>query len=142
MAEPGADPIAEAFDLFNEAHRRGDEADREDLVRLWDPEVRHVSRFAELEGREYVGYEGLEEFLAESHEQFERFELSLERVVGEGDRRVAIYTVDALTRDTRTPLKQRLGMEIELRDGRWYRSRVHADPREALNASGLDPDLA
>jgi ketosteroid isomerase-like protein len=130
--------IAEVFDLYNEYFREG-ELEREQLVRHWDPEVRHVTRFSALEGRAYEGYDGLQQFLAESREQFERFDVSLERVVGEDDHRVAIYLVDALTRDTQIPIEQRLGMEIELRGDRLYRTKVHADPREALEAAGLDP---
>jgi len=136
--DDGARLIAEVFDLYNEYFAAGDLA-QEELARYWDPEINHVTRFAALEGRAYVGYDGLRQFLSESREQFERFDVSLERVLGEGDRRVAIYTVDALTRDTRVPIEQRLGMEVELRDGRLYRTKVHADPRDALVAIGLDP---
>jgi ketosteroid isomerase-like protein len=136
--DAGAALIIEVFDLFNEYFREGN-LDQETLVRLWDPEVRHVTRFAALEGRAYEGYDGLQQFLAESREQFERFDVGLERVIGEGDHRVAIYTVDALTRDTQIPIEQRLGMEVQLRDGRLYRTKVYADPREALAAAGLDP---
>jgi ketosteroid isomerase-like protein len=128
--------IARAFDLFNEYFHGGD-VDREKLARVWDPDVRHVTRFAALEGREYQGHDGLEEFLAESREQFERFDVGLERVAGEGDHRVAIYAVDALTRDTRIPIQQRLGMTVEFRDRRIWRTKVYADPREALEAAGL-----
>jgi ketosteroid isomerase-like protein len=134
--DTGAALIARVFDLFNEYFRSG-ELDREELARFWDPDGQHVTRFAALEGRTYEGYDGLEQFLAESREQFERFDVGLEQVVGDGDRRVAIYTVDALTRDTQMPLEQRLGMEIELRDGRLYRTKVYADPRDALEAAGL-----
>jgi ketosteroid isomerase-like protein len=133
--------IAEAFDLYNEYFDQGG-LEHEQLTRVWDPEVRHVTRFAALEGRAYDGYDGLQWFLVESRENFERFEVNLERVVGEGDHRVAIYTVDALTRDTRVPIEQRLGMEVQLRDGRLYRTKVYADPREALEAAGLDASLA
>jgi hypothetical protein len=93
-ADPEAPAIEELFELFN----RGT-IHRPELERLCDPEVRHVTRFAALEGREF----------------------------------------DALTRETQIPIQQRLGMQVELRDGRPYRTRVHADPREALEASGLDP---
>ena len=133
--------IAEAFDIFNRSYRQ-DDPDRDELARVWDPDVRHVTRFAALEGRAYEGYAGLEQFLAESRAQFERFDVSLERVVGEGDRRVAIYTANALSRETQVPIGQRLGMEIELRGGRIYRTTVYADPREALEAAGLDASLA
>jgi ketosteroid isomerase-like protein len=128
--------IAEVFDLFNEYFRTGD-LDRDELARFWDPEAEHVSRFAALEGRAYQGYDGLEQFLAESREQFERFTVTLERVVGDGDRRVAVYRADALSRDTQIPIEQRLGMTMELRDGRVHRTRVYADPREAFEAAGL-----
>jgi ketosteroid isomerase-like protein len=139
MAEdPGAALIAELFDLFNEANRSG-EFDRARVERCWHAEGRHVTRFAALEGRAFEGHDGIEEFLRESREQFERFEVRLERVMGEGARRVAIYTVDAITRDARVPMSQRLGMDIELRDGRAWRTTVHADPRSALQAAGLDP---
>jgi ketosteroid isomerase-like protein len=139
--DDGAAQIAAAFDLFNDYFRSG-ELDRDELARLFEPDVHHVSRFAALEGRAYEGYDGLAQFLAEMREQFEQFDISLERVVGEGDERVAIYTVDALTHDTRIPIEQRLGMEIRLRGGRLQRTNVHADPRQALAAAGLDTDLA
>jgi ketosteroid isomerase-like protein len=134
--DSGSALIAELFDFFNDANRSG-EFDRAKLERLWHPEGRHVTRFAALEGRAFEGWDGIEEFFRESRGQFERFEVRLERVVGEGTRRVAIYTVDALTRDTQVPIAQRLGMEIELRDGLAWRTTVHADPRTALEAAGL-----
>ena len=136
--DPGAALIAEVFDLYNEYFRTG-EIDRAQLQTFWHPDGRHVTRFAALEGRTYDGYEGIEQFIAESREQFERFDVVLERVAGEGDHKAAVYKVDALTRETGIPIEQRLGMEIELRDGRLYRTRVHADPREAFEAVGLDP---
>jgi ketosteroid isomerase-like protein len=136
--DAGAAQIAASFDLYNAAYREGS-VDREELGRIFDPDAHHETRFAALEGRAYDGYEGLEQFLAESRVQFERFDVSLERVVGDGDHRVAIYTAQALTHETRIPIEQRLGMEIELRDGRLYRTKVYADPREALEAAGLDP---
>jgi ketosteroid isomerase-like protein len=139
--DSGAALIREAFDLFNRAQPEG-RVDREELVRAWDPDVRHVTRFTALEGRGYEGYEGLEEFIAESHQQFERFDVRLERILGDGDSRVAIYTADALTRETGVPIEQRLAMTVELRDGRLYRTKVYVDPREALQESGLDPALA
>ncbi len=129
--------IAGVFDLYSESFRSG-EVDSAELARLFHPEGTHVTRFAALEGRVYEGHDGIACFVAESREQFERFDVSLERVVGEGDHRVAVYTVDALTRETRVPIAQRLGMEIELRDDRIYRTRVHADPQDALAAVGLD----
>jgi ketosteroid isomerase-like protein len=134
--DAGSRLIAEVFDLYNEYFREGD-LDRETLERLWDPEVQHVTRFAALEGRAYEGYDGLQQFLAESREQFERFDVRLEQVVGDGDHRVAVYTADAVTRDTGIAIEQRLGMEVEIRDGRLYRTKVHADPRDALEAAGL-----
>jgi ketosteroid isomerase-like protein len=134
--DSGAALIAEAFELFNRAQPQG-RIDREELVRVWDPDVRHVTRFTALEGRAYDGYGGLEEFIAESHQQFERFEVRLEQVLGAGDRRAAIYMADALTRDTGVPIEQRLAMTVELRDGRLYRTEVYVDPREALETSGL-----
>ena len=136
VADDAAALISGTFDLFNDAHVRG-EVSRTDLERIWDPEAHHETRFTALEGRAYEGYDGLEQFLGEAREQFERFQVELERLVGQGDRRVAIYTADALTRDTQIPIKQRLGMTIELRDGRLYRTKVYADPREALEAFGL-----
>jgi ketosteroid isomerase-like protein len=136
VADDAAALISGTFDLFNDAHVRG-EVSRADLERSWDPEAHHETRFTALEGRAYEGYDGLEQFLGEAREQFERFQVELERLVGQGDRRVAIYTADALTRDTQIPIKQRLGMTIELRDRRLYRTKVYADPREALEAFGL-----
>jgi ketosteroid isomerase-like protein len=136
VADDAAALISGTFDLFNDAHVRG-EVGRADLERIWDPEAHHETRFTALEGRAYEGYDGLEQFLGEAREQFERFQVELERLVGQGDRRVAIYTADALTRDTQIPIKQRLGMTIELRDGRLYRTKVYADPREALEAFGF-----
>jgi ketosteroid isomerase-like protein len=135
--DPAATTIAEVFELFDR-----EVVGREDLERLCDPDIRHITRFAALEGREYRGYQGIEEFLADSRRQFERFHVEIGRIVGEGDRRVAVYHVEALTRDTRVPISQRLGMEIELRSGRLWRTKVYADPREALEAAGLDPSLA
>ena len=136
VADDAAALISETFDLFNDAHVRG-EVNRTDLERIWDPEAHHETRFTALEGRAYEGYDGLEEFIGEAREQFDRFQVKLERLVGEGDRRVAIYTADALTRDTQIPIKQRLGMTMELRDGRLYQTKVYADPSEALEAFGL-----
>ena len=135
--DPGARLIAEVFDLYNEAHLRG-EVNRADLERIWDPQAHHESRFSALEGRAYEGYDGLEQFIGEAGEQFERFHVALEQILGEGERRVAIYTADALTRDTQIPIKQRLGMTVEIEDGRLRRTKVFADPREALEAFGLD----
>jgi ketosteroid isomerase-like protein len=139
--DPAAALIAESFDLYNGAFRTGEIA-REDIERIWAPDGRHVTRFAALEGRAYEGHDGVEQFLRESREQFERFEVTLERIVGDGERRVVIYAVDALTRDTKIPLAQRLGMEVELRNGRMWRTKVHADPRDALAAAGFRADTA
>ena len=40
----------EAFDLYNRYFDQGG-LEREQLSRVWDPEVQHVTRFAALEGR-------------------------------------------------------------------------------------------
>ena len=106
---------------------------------FWNPDLTMVTRFAALEGREYRGYGGLRQFLADSHDQFERFDVDLERLAGSGDTRVAVYRASALTRDTAMTIEQRLGMRIGLRDGKVSEARVFADPEEALRAAGLEP---
>jgi ketosteroid isomerase-like protein len=138
MSAGNTDQIPELFDFFNKAFQSG-EVDRKMLTRFWNPDARLITRFAALEGRSYEGLDGLIAFITESRRQFERFEVRLERVAGDGDRRVAVYRVDALTSDTQVPIEQRLGMQLEFREGRIQLAKVFADPREALEAFGFDP---
>jgi ketosteroid isomerase-like protein len=103
---------------------------------VWD-----MSTFAGWpEKKHYPGAAGVEEFLSGWLEPWDDWRLELEelRPAGE-DRVVAICRQYGRSSATRLETEMRFAQVWTLRDGRYTRMEMYAQPVEALRATGLEP---
>jgi ketosteroid isomerase-like protein len=88
----------------------------------------------------YRGREGFDEFMRTWTEDFEDFELNLEKLIDVGDDRVVgLYHHKAIGKASGVPVELHQGLVYELAEGRVIRCRNYGDHASALKAVGLDP---
>jgi ketosteroid isomerase-like protein len=89
-------------------------------------------------GETYRGFEGYRRAVATFTEPFEEMIYELERIVGAGDRVVAIYRVRATARHTGITFDLRPAYVLSFRGARIAHMRAFLDPDTALKAVGLE----
>jgi ketosteroid isomerase-like protein len=88
--------------------------------------------------RSYVGQEGFAEFMRLWTEDFERFELRLERLVDAGDDRVVgLFHHTAIGKASGVPVELHQGLVYDLEGGQVIRCRNYGNHAGALEAAGL-----
>jgi ketosteroid isomerase-like protein len=89
-------------------------------------------------GETYRGFEGYRRAVATFTEPFEEMIYDLQRLVGSGDRVVAIYRGRATARHTGIKFDQQAAYVLSYLGGRIAHVRAYLDPDEALKAAGLE----
>ena len=122
----------EAWSL--EGWQRGEVVD----VSLLDPDVTYEdTTLPDHVGETYRGPEGVARAVSRWFEPFAEITISLERIVGEGDRLVSIHVVRTTARHTGTEFESALAYAWTLRDGKVIHFKSFWDPQQALDAAGL-----
>jgi ketosteroid isomerase-like protein len=124
-----------------EAIKRGIEAynagDLDGLIATADPEVRFTPMRKLLEGGEYIGHEGLRQFVADMDEEWAERGLDVEELRDLGDRVLVLGDWHAIGRDTGTQIRYPVAWLCEMKGGRLLRMRAYSDRRQALAEAGL-----
>jgi ketosteroid isomerase-like protein len=106
---------------------------------LLDPDVTYEDTILpDHVGETYRGPEGVARAVARWLEPFAEIKISLERIVGEGDRLVSIHVVRTTARHTGIEFESALAYSWTLRDGKVVHFKSFWDPHEALADLGLD----
>jgi ketosteroid isomerase-like protein len=86
----------------------------------------------------YTGKAGLRRLLREIREVWDEFRVTPERFIDAGDRVVVIEAIRGRGRSSNVPVESRSASVWTLRDGQIIHMKATHDPREALEAVGLE----
>lgn len=86
----------------------------------------------------YTGEVGLRRLIREIREVWDEFRVTPERFVDAGDRVVVIEAIRGRGRTSNVPVESRSASIWTLRDGQIVHMKTSYDPREALEAVGLE----
>ena len=131
MPEQNVEVVRRAFEAFNERDARA-------LIRLCHPKVEFRSSL-DAEGALYQGPSGVAEYFADLADAFnEEWRAAAEEFrVAPNDSVVLIVRLIGSGRLSGVPIERRIAHVWQLRDGLLWRGHVYLDPREALEAMGL-----
>jgi ketosteroid isomerase-like protein len=133
VAESPEQRIRQIWARWNE----GDRTVREDELH---PDVELHSQFSRVDGRPFVGYDGIHEWMATIDEQFSSWQLSIETVDEQPDERLLVLGwVDLVARTSGVGMRQPVAWLIEFEDDRirrWQTWFSHDDARAATQAGG------
>lgn len=143
MSQDNVDIVREAMALADEA-RNADlsEPARDALIGRFTNLVATDAQF-DMSGRVfnpdvYTGKAGLRRLLREIREVWDEFRVTPERFVDAGDRVVVIEAIRGRGRSSNVPVESRSASIWTLRDGQIIHMKTSYDPREALEAAGLE----
>jgi ketosteroid isomerase-like protein len=85
----------------------------------------------------YAGAEGVQRFLDDWTGVWDHWEVEIEELHDVGEKVVAILRQRGRSKMSRTLVEGSIGQVWTLRDGKGARMDMYSDPREALNAVGL-----
>ena len=128
----------EAFKRAVAATNRGDV---EAVLRELHPEVEFHAFLEELlggEGRVYWGHAGVHEFFRDFNESFDQLHWEYPDIRDLGDRVLAIGTFRARGRGSGAEAETPLGLLVDFKDGVGTVVLSTANPRDALEAAGLE----
>jgi ketosteroid isomerase-like protein len=125
------DIVRATIDAFN---REGVEA----ALVYFDPEVEWVGPPEWLEKHLYKGHDGIREIAGVWGENFDEYNLDMEKVIDAGDNHVvALVLQRGLIKGGGGPIEGRIGYDWEVRDGKGVRVQVYFSWEEALQAAGV-----
>jgi ketosteroid isomerase-like protein len=130
MSEENADQARRGYDAFN---RR----DLDALLALMDPEVVFTTRFAQMEGIQYRGHDGVREWWEDLLAILPDISIQVLGMRDLGDHEVATLRLRGHGVDSGVPFEETLWAVSEWRHGKvvwWQTCRSEAD---ALEAAGL-----
>jgi len=130
MSQENVEIALAAVDAWN----RGD---REAWMALWDEEAEFYPLRAQLEGEAYWGHDGLERFLTEMAEQWEKVRFEIDETRDAGEQVVGIGRFRARGRASGIDLTVPLGVLTRVRRGKIVYTRFFSEPSDALEAAGL-----
>ena len=111
--------------------------DPDAMARDWHPEgTFEPASVAPVEGRSYVGADGIRTFLNEYAETWEESRLDYAEFIDLGERVLALGRLEVRHRDTQMPISRPHAMIYEFRDGLIVRLRSYLDHAEARIAAG------
>lgn len=119
-----------------EAVKRGlDALNRRDLAALVAMCTEDVEWFPSMagtiEGGGYQGVEGMERYLEQYGETWERFTVTADEYRAVGDRVLILVHLEATGRGSGVPVSTPMGAVSEFRDGKMSRTRIYLDRAEA-----------
>ena len=108
------------------------------LMTIVDPEIEFRSRLTQIEGREYRGRKGMEDFLSDVDEAFAEAAWRLEGIIGwHGDDLVLAVRNTLRGETSGTPIEVLTFHVWSFRDGRPWRGIAYGSRDAALEAAGL-----
>ena len=130
MSSANVEIVRRQIDAFN----RGDP---DALAADWHPEgTWEPASVAPVEGRPYVGPEGLRQFLADYAETWDEFRLNYASFADLGERVLALGSIEVRHRSSDLPICRPHAMLYEFSDGKIVRLRSFLDHGEAQAAAG------
>jgi ketosteroid isomerase-like protein len=120
LSQPALDALMVQFSNFVATDAQFDMS-----ARVFNPDV-------------YTGKAGLSRLLREIREVWNEFRVTPERFVDAGDRVVVIEAIRGRGRSSNVPVESRSASIWTLRDGQIIHMKTSYDPREALEAVGLE----
>jgi ketosteroid isomerase-like protein len=126
---------------FKRAIDAGNRRDIDAMLEELDPEVEwHPALLASLEGQPtvYRGREGVQEWMQELYEAFAEVHIDIAEIRDLGDRLIAIGRIRARGGASRAETESPFAWVIEAKNGKATRVRGYLDPKEALEAAGLE----
>jgi ketosteroid isomerase-like protein len=112
--------------------------DLEAMFALLHPEAELHPLRAQLEGKAYVGHDGLRELLADFDQDWEYVQMAPEDFRGADDTVVVLGRLQARARASGVDLDVPMGFVWTLREGRVVGGRTFSDPADAMRAAGLE----
>jgi ketosteroid isomerase-like protein len=135
MSDELAAPLRSAIEAFSD---QGIEA----ALEYFDPELEWWAPPEWLEDRLYKGHEGLRELAAFWTEQFDEYEVELERFIDLGDDRVvALLHQRGRIKGSGNPVEQPIGYIARISEGKVREVHVYFSWEATLEAAGLSDDL-
>ena len=111
--------------------------DRDAALRVCHPEIEFDSMLG-IDGRTYLGHDGIREYFADIESAWERWRVEVERVVEGPDGRVAIVmTMHARGQGSGLALAERTAHIWTLSDGLLRQNELYRDPERALRDVGV-----
>jgi ketosteroid isomerase-like protein len=117
-------------------NRDVEEIDEMEIRSVFHPDVEWLPQRARTEGA-YRGIAGIEEFLADTEQVFEKFEVHYE-LLDLGERILAWGKVDVRARGSGIEVDVPMGAVFEFRDGKIVRWEDFGSKEQALKAVGLE----
>ena len=138
MSEENVEIVRRGWEGFTAGLARGDPSGGAYESGAFAPDCEWLTP-AEFPGpRSYVGQEGFAEFMRLWTEDFDQFELRLERLVDAGDDRVVgLFHHTAVGKGSGAPVELHQGLVYELEGGRVIRCLNYGDHGSALEAADL-----
>ena len=132
MSQENVEIVAQGYARFAETGELNEEGTHPDFV--WD-----MSTFAGWPERQtYEGADGAGEFLASWTEPWDDWELEIEELIdAEGDEVIAVIRQHGTSKSTGLEVDMQFAQLWTIRDGKYLRMRMYADPAEAKRAAGL-----
>ena len=118
-----------------EARNRGDV---EAVLAELDPDVEWLPHFATLSGQPIRGHEGVREYMASLHEEWEMFYQEPEQFIDAGDRVVAFVRTCARGRASGADVELRVAHVLTFEGGKCLGYVSYRDREEALKVTGLE----
>ena len=112
--------------------------DLDSMFAVLHPEAALHPLRAQLEGKAYVGHDGLRELLADFDQDWEYVQMDPEEFREADDGVVVLGRLRARARASGMDLDVPMGFVWTLRDGRVVHGRTFSDPADALRAAGLE----
>ena len=132
MSQENVEIVAQGYARFAETGELNEEGTHPDFV--WD-----MSTFAGWPERQtYEGTDGAGEFLASWTEPWDDWDLEIEELIDAGgDEVIAVIRQHGTSKSTGLEVDMQFAQLWTIRDGKYLRMRMYADPAEAKRAAGL-----
>ena len=112
--------------------------DLEAMFAVLHPQAELHPLRAQLEGKAYVGHDGLRELLADFDQDWEYVQMDPEDFRGTDDSVVVLGRLRARARASGMDLDVPMGFVWTLRERKVVRGRTFSDPADAMRAAGLE----
>jgi ketosteroid isomerase-like protein len=109
-----------------------------EMNRLIDRDHEFTSSLTGVEGRSYRGLEGYARYREDMADAWQEWRMDFDEWIDAGrDTVVGIGRLTGRGRASGAPVDRRVGMVLELRNGRLWRTHTYLDADDALQAAGL-----
>jgi ketosteroid isomerase-like protein len=109
----------------------------EPFLEAMDPAVEVYDHDIPDASNPYRGFDGVDRWLSDFAESWDRYELQIERILDGGDQVVSLFRINAVGASSGVAVERGDAMVWTFRDGRVTRIDYFNDQHEALEAAGL-----